>query len=216
MRRAGPDDYWLGLRAKFTDEKQRMDRLSAMDPLSVDAYLAQLDRESGPDQEDPDERTRRLDRARREKARQDAAQRHRELSLDLNLRQAVSIVREAEGLQREALARMRFGADARQVLLLLGLSLILFVLSYHATAHVFEQISVGRLTPADAAQVVTAVGGAPAAVVLGIYGVLKGTALVMHAWADVVRARAGLPPAASAEDGGQPGGGAGAGAGPGA
>jgi hypothetical protein len=107
------------------------------------------------------------------------------------------------------------GAEARHALILLALSLILFVLTYHAAAHVFERIGIGRLTPADAAQIVTAVGGAPAAIVLGIYGVLKGTALVMHAWADVVRARAGLAPAEAAGNGDGSGNGSSGGANPG-
>ncbi|MFC8127789.1 hypothetical protein [Streptomyces sp. NPDC057302] len=191
--------YWQPLRDKFTDDKRRMERISAIGPIPVDQYLEEMERKLGREAAvKPEERERRLGIARTQKAREDSLQRHREQSLELNLKQAEDQVRQQERIQLGALTRLKANAEARSSLILLAFSLILLVLTYHAAAHLLERTETGQLTPADAAQVVTAVGGAPAAIVLGIYGVLKGTALVMHAWADVVRARAGLPPAESA------------------
>ncbi|WP_411079699.1 hypothetical protein [Streptomyces sp. cmx-18-6] len=212
---AGPTEYWLRLRDKHSAERERMERLSALGPIPLDEYLEQLSTGAGPDEEQPDAYEQRLDRARREKERQDSAYRLRALNLEYSLRQAIQEVRRGERERQRALHRLRIGAEARRVLLLLGLSLILFVLTYHSLAHVIERVDTGRLAPADAAQVVAALGGAPAAIALGVYGVLKGAALVMHAWADVIRARAGLPPgeASGSGDGGGEGNGGGSGGG---
>lgn len=71
---------------------------------------------------------------------------------------------------------------------------VAYVIAFATAYGALSDLGNDRFSPSDTAQVITAIGGLTTAVGLSIAGVLKALALLVHARADMVRARAGLPP----------------------
>ncbi|WP_328868751.1 hypothetical protein OHT76_00820 [Streptomyces sp. NBC_00287] len=91
-------------------------------------------------------------------------------------------------------------AEAWAVAGLFALAVVSYTVAAFATHSLLRTIQQGHFSPSDTAQVLTAIGGLTTAVGLSIAGVLKALALLVHARADMVRARAGLPPSPSGEE----------------
>lgn len=111
---------------------------------------------------------------------------------------------EMETRQREqiqGLLRVRRAAKRAEVVVvavLFALAAVGYFISVLAAGAVVESIQQDRFSPSDTAQVITAVSGLATAVGFSIAGVLKALALLVHARADMVRARGSLPPAEAA------------------
>ncbi|OEU95120.1 hypothetical protein DB35_03820 [Streptomyces abyssalis] len=95
----------------------------------------------------------------------------------------------------------QLGARRAQVIAVLGLLVLAglgYAVAFSATRGVLESVAHDRFNPSDTAQLITAVGGLTTAVGLSIAAVIKAVALLVHSRADMLRARAGLPPGESA------------------
>ncbi len=97
-----------------------------------------------------------------------------------------------QGLWRARKAAKRTEASAVAVLFVLAAAG--YVIAAMATGSVVESIQQDRFSPSDTAQVITAIGGLATAVGVSVAGILKALALLVHARADMVRARVSLPP----------------------
>ncbi|GLX17022.1 hypothetical protein Slala02_53490 [Streptomyces lavendulae subsp. lavendulae] len=95
--------------------------------------------------------------------------------------------------QRRARRAVR-RAEAFAVVGLIALAVAGYAVSAFATHDLLESLQHRRFSPSDTAQVITAIGGLTTAVGFSVAGVLKALALLVHARADMVRAREGLPP----------------------
>jgi hypothetical protein len=82
--------------------------------------------------------------------------------------------------------------EYRIVIWLALLSAIGFLVAYLALKPVLANVESDRFSPSEAAQIITAVGGAGLAIGTGVAAILKAFALMLHARADVIRARYGI------------------------
>ncbi|SDS73486.1 Histidine kinase-like ATPase domain-containing protein [Streptomyces sp. TLI_053] len=97
--------------------------------------------------------------------------------------------------RQERVHRAERQAEFFAVIVLLWLATAGYYVAVHATHNVLESLGQQRFSPSDTAQIITAVGGLMTATGLSVAGILKALALLVHARADMVRAREGLPSA---------------------
>lgn len=110
---------------------------------------------------------------------------------------------ERERRERERRERLRETTVAQQrirmfefriAMWLALLSGIAYLVSYLALKPVLADVQHSRFGPSEAAQIITAVGGAGLAIGTAVAAIIKAFALLLHARADVIRARLAIPP----------------------
>jgi hypothetical protein len=89
--------------------------------------------------------------------------------------------------------------EFRTVVWLVLLSSVLYLIAYLALRPILTNVQHGSFAPTETAQIITAAGGVGLAIGTSIAAVVKSFALLLHARADIIRARAGLPPADAAD-----------------
>ncbi|MEU6992016.1 pentapeptide repeat-containing protein [Streptomyces sp. NPDC046465] len=91
--------------------------------------------------------------------------------------------------------RRRRRTDAALIAALAALSILAFFLTHEITAGILDVHAGLQFEPSETGQIITAVSGMVLAIGTGGAAVVKAIALLIHARADIMRARAGLPPA---------------------
>ncbi|MFF1380317.1 pentapeptide repeat-containing protein [Streptomyces sp. NPDC058308] len=94
--------------------------------------------------------------------------------------------------------RKRRRTDAALVAALAAFSVLAFFVTHEITAGILDVHAGLQFEPSETGQIITAVSGMVLAIGTGGAAVVKAIALLIHARADILRARAGLPPAESA------------------
>ncbi|MFD4032463.1 hypothetical protein ACFWVP_18560 [Streptomyces sp. NPDC058637] len=88
-------------------------------------------------------------------------------------------------------------AERRQIVLLLGASLIGYGVAFLAGRSLLGQPDPPGFEPSETVQLIAAVSGLLSATALGVAGIIKAIGYLTYARADMVRARAALPPPAA-------------------
>ncbi|MFD4533550.1 hypothetical protein ACFWNL_17660 [Kitasatospora sp. NPDC058397] len=91
-------------------------------------------------------------------------------------------------------------AELVEAAVLLLVAAVAYLVAYVAARSALDDIASARFSPSDTAQVITAIGGAVAAGAAGVAGIIKACAVLIHARAEMVRARASLPSPETAGD----------------
>ncbi|MFB7899977.1 hypothetical protein ACFC1B_27045 [Streptomyces xiamenensis] len=85
-------------------------------------------------------------------------------------------------------------AEAWHVVGLMSLAVVGYLVAYYATHGLMERVPSQGFQPADTAQVITAVSALATSIGIGIAAIVKAYALLVQARADMIRAKASLPP----------------------
>jgi hypothetical protein len=95
--------------------------------------------------------------------------------------------------ERDIVQDSNISFEQRLIACLAVLAILGFAVSYFAARSIFASVQEQRFSPAETAQVITAVGGMGLAIGTSIAAVIKAYALLVRARADFIRAKFNLP-----------------------